>query len=108
LQQEKPNDYVIGTGETHSVREFVEEAFKCININIQWRGKDVNEEGFDAITGRVWVKVDERFFRPTEVEVLCANPEKAYKILGWKPKTTFHELVSTMMKHDLKEAGISL
>ena len=108
LQHPTPDDYVIGTGETHTVREFVEEAFRNINVNIEWRGTGIDEEGFDSETGDVWVKIDPKYFRPSEVEVLCADASKARNILGWQPKTTFKELVKIMMDHDLKEAEIIL
>lgn len=102
LQQDKPQDYVIATGETHSVREFVELSFKEINIDIEWQGAGVEEKGIDSNTGKVLVEVDERFFRPAEVEVLLGNPSKAEKELGWKRQVSFKELVSGMVKYDLE------
>jgi GDPmannose 4,6-dehydratase len=101
LQQNKPEDYVIATGETHTVREFVEKAFKEVNISIEWRGQGVNEVAIDKKTQKVVVKIDPRYFRPTEVDILIGNPAKAHKQLGWKPKTTFSQLVSLMMAHDV-------
>ncbi|HMM15428.1 MAG TPA: GDP-mannose 4,6-dehydratase [Parvibaculum sp.] len=102
LQQEKPDDYVLATGETHSVREFVELAFAEVGRTIRWQGKDENEIGLDAKTGKVLVKVDPRYFRPTEVDLLLGDPRKAHQVLGWRHKTTFPELVSEMVASDLK------
>jgi GDPmannose 4,6-dehydratase len=102
LQQDEPQDYVIATGETHSVREFVELSFKEVDIDIEWQGAGVEEKGIDSDTGKVLVEVDERYFRPTEVEVLLGNPSKAEKELGWKRQISFKELVSGMVKYDLE------
>lgn len=102
LQQDKPDDYVLATGETHSVREFVELAFAEVGRTIRWQGKDENEIGLDAKTGKVLVKVDPRYFRPTEVDLLLGDPRKAHQVLGWRHKTTFPELVSEMVASDLK------
>jgi len=102
LQQEKPDDYVIATGETHSVREFVELAFKEIGMNIEWSGKDLSETGKDKTSGRILVKIDARYFRPTEVELLLGDPSKAQNILGWRTQTTFEGLVKKMLKADLE------
>ncbi|WP_425058551.1 GDP-mannose 4,6-dehydratase [Sporomusa carbonis] len=104
LQQNEPDDYVIGTGETHSVRSFVELAFKEVGINIEWQGSGVNEKGIDSTTGKVLVEVDSRYFRPTEVDLLWSDPTKAMTKLGWKPKTTLKDLCSMMVKDDLKIA----
>jgi GDPmannose 4,6-dehydratase len=104
LQQDKPDDYVIATGQHHAVREFVVSAFHEAGISIQWKGKGANEKGYDADTGRVLVEIDSRYFRPTEVDTLLGDPTKARKKLGWNPKTTFQELVSEMVAEDLKEA----
>jgi GDPmannose 4,6-dehydratase len=101
LQQDNPGDYVLGTGEMHSVREFAELAFSEIGVEIEWRGKGVDEKGFDAKTGRQLVQVDPRYFRPTEVEQLLADPAKAKKELGWSHKTSFRELVKEMVREDL-------
>jgi GDPmannose 4,6-dehydratase len=101
LQQDKPQDYVIATGETHTVREFVEVAFKEIGINIQWQGKGVNEKGVNSKTREVLVEVDEKYFRPAEVELLLGDPTKAEKELGWKREVSFQKLVSDMVKYDL-------
>lgn len=104
LNHDVPDDYVIATGETHSVREFVEKAFKLIDIDIEWVGQGVNEKGIDAKTGRVLVEVDPRYFRPTEVDILVGDATKARQVLGWQPTVTFDELVKIMIESDLKEA----
>jgi len=103
LQQRHPDDFVIATGEQHSVRDFVEEAARHIGIAIKWRGRGANEKGLDA-NGRCVVAVDARYFRPTEVESLLGDATKARKKLGWKPKIRFAELVAEMMREDLKAA----
>jgi len=111
LQQDTPDDYVLATGETHTVREFVELAFAEVGVEIEWRGKDVEEKGFDAKTGKVLVEVDPRYFRPTEVELLLGDPTKARTVLGWQHKVGLKELVQEMVQSDLKvvlkEAGRS-
>jgi len=104
LQHGKPDDFVIATGENHSVREFVECAFKEVGITIEWRGQGVNEKGIDAETGQRLVAVDPRYFRPTEVEALVGDATKAREVLGWRPRVTFKELVKRMVISDLKEA----
>ena len=104
LQQDHPDDFVIATGETHAVREFVELAFAEVGITITWQGHGVNEKGINKDTGDVLVEVDPRYFRPTEVELLLGDPEKARLNLGWKPHTTLAELCSMMVKADLEEA----
>ena len=101
LQQSNPSDYVISTGKSYTVRDFVERAFKCIDINIEWVGKGLKEKGIDKKTGKVIVKVDKKYFRPLEVMHLKGNPKKANKILKWKPKISFNELVSSMVDYDL-------
>lgn len=102
LQQEEPDDYVVATGETHTVREFVELAFKEVGIEIVWKGKGLNEQGIDARTGKVLVKVNPKFFRPAEVDLLVGDSTKARKKLGWKPKIKFNELVKIMIQEDLR------
>jgi GDPmannose 4,6-dehydratase len=102
LQQPKPDDYVLATGEMHSVREFIELAFAEVGRKITWRGKGVDEEGVDDKTGAVLVKIDPRYFRPTEVDLLLGDPSKARKVLGWKHEITFPQLVKEMMAADLK------
>lgn len=104
LQQETPEDFVIATGEQHSVREFVELAAKEIDIQIRWEGKDQEEKGYDMETGKCIVAVDPRYYRPSEVETLLGDPSKAKEKLGWVPTTTFAELVTEMMCEDMKEA----
>ncbi|KGN98603.1 GDP-D-mannose dehydratase [Porphyromonas macacae] len=102
LQQEKPEDFVIATGEMHTVREFATLAFKYAGIELHWQGEGVNEQGVDEATGRVLVEVDPKYFRPSEVEQLLGNPAKARKLLGWNPsQTSFDELVRLMMEHDM-------
>lgn len=107
LQQPEPDDYVIATGEYHSVREFTTLAFQCAGINLRWEGEGINEKGIDTATGKTLVEVDPRFFRPADVEQLLGDPTKAKEKLGWNPtKTPFHQLVSIMVEHDLKQAGL--
>lgn len=101
-QQDTPDDYVLATGETHSVREFINLAFAHIDRTIEWQGKGVDEKGLDAKTGKVLVEVDPRYFRPTEVEILQGDPTKAKAKLGWKHKFTFTDLVNDMMTSDLE------
>jgi GDPmannose 4,6-dehydratase len=103
LQQPAPDDYVLATGEAHSVRAFVERAFACVDRKIEWRGKGKNETGVDVRTGRVLVNIDPRYFRPTEVDALQGDPSKARVKLGWNHKTTFADLVAEMVATDLKE-----
>jgi len=105
LQQDKPQDYVIATGETHTVREFVEVAFKEIDIDIKWQGKGINEKGINSKTSKVLVEVDEKYFRPAEVELLLGDPSKAEKELGWERKVSFQDLVSGMVQYDLENDG---
>jgi GDPmannose 4,6-dehydratase len=101
LQHDHPDDYVIATGENHSVREFVEEAFEAVGISMDWVGTGMEERGIDAKTGNTLVTVDPRYFRPAEVESLRGDYSKAKQVLGWSPKTTFRQLVKIMMEHDL-------
>lgn len=105
LRHSKPDDFVVATGETHSVREFVEKAFARGGIEIEWRGEGEDEKGVDKKTGRVLVEVDPRYFRPTEVDLLLGDPSKAERELGWKRRVTFDELVNRMVDHDIKTAG---
>ncbi|WP_018248114.1 GDP-mannose 4,6-dehydratase [Orenia marismortui] len=102
LQQDEADDYVVATGETHKVREFVELAFKHVGIDIEWRGEGVEEEGIDKATGKVVVAVNPKFFRPAEVDVLLGSPKKAEKKLNWEREISFEELVKRMVKADLK------
>lgn len=108
LQQDEPDDFVIGTGETHSVREFTELAFKEAGIDIIWEGEGVNEVGKDASTGRILVQVDPKYYRPAEVDLLISDPSKAESKLGWKTKVGFEELVKMMIESDLKYDGRTL
>lgn len=102
LQQDEPDDYVIATGETHTVREFVELAFEQVDIKIEWHGKGVDEQGMDAKTGRTLVKVDPHYFRPAEVALLKGDASKAHRNLGWKPKVKLPDLVRMMVTYDLE------
>jgi GDPmannose 4,6-dehydratase len=101
LQQDVPDDYVIASGHTHTVREFVQSAFSCIDIPIEWTGAGVEEVGRNAKNGKVVVEVDPQFFRPAEVDLLIGDATKAKKKLGWEPKTTFNQLVKLMVDYDL-------
>jgi GDPmannose 4,6-dehydratase len=103
LQQEKPDDYVIATGKTTTVREFVELAFKVVNIDIEWKGKGSEEKGFDSVTGELCVDINPRYFRPTEVDLLLGDPSKAERQLGWKRTVDLKELVKMMVDGDRKE-----
>lgn len=102
LQQDKPDDYVIATGETHTVREFIEKSFGHLGISIKWRGKGIEEKGIDKENGKVIVQVDPKYFRPTEVEHLIGDPSKACKELGWEPEVKFEQLVEIMTDADLE------
>jgi GDPmannose 4,6-dehydratase len=102
LQQKKPNDYVIATGRQHSVRDFINEACKVLKININWKNKGINEKGYDD-NGKCIIKVSKKYFRPTEVDSLLGDFNKAKKILKWKPKTNFKQLVKEMVESDLKK-----
>jgi GDPmannose 4,6-dehydratase len=104
LQQDKPDDFVIATGEQHSVRDFVAAAGAQLDMRIEWQGKGVEEAGIDAKTGRTVIKVDPRYFRPTEVETLLGDPTKARTVLGWTPELTFQDLVESMVASDLEIA----
>ena len=101
LQQKKPDDYVIATGKSYSVREFVVEAFKNININIKWKGHGLNEYGYDAISKKIYIKINKIYFRPTEVFELKGDASRAKKILKWKPKISFKNMVKKMVKFDI-------
>ena len=105
LQQPTPDDFVIASGESHSVREFVELAFRLVGKEIEWSGKGVEELGIDSVTGQVLVEIDPYYFRPTEVEFLQGDASKARRILGWTPKTTFSELVEDMIHSDQEAAS---
>ena len=103
MQQPEPDDFVIATGEYHTVREFATLAFQEVGINLEWKGEGVEEKGYDKATGKILVEVDPKYFRPAEVEQLLGNPAKAKKMLGWNPtKTSFKELVHIMVEHDMR------
>lgn len=101
LQQDKPDDYVVATGEMHTVREFIEKSFECVGRKIEWQGKGVDEVGIDSTTGKAVMRIDKRYFRPTEVEQLLGDPSKAKRQLGWEPQVKFEELVKIMTEADL-------
>jgi GDPmannose 4,6-dehydratase len=101
LQQDEPDDYILATGEKHSVREFVKKAFGIVGKEIAWQGSGVDEKGLDVRSGRVLVEVDPRYFRPTEVDLLLGDPSKARQKLGWKHRTSFEDLVREMVEADL-------
>jgi len=103
VQQPEPDDYVLATGEEHSVREFAEKAFACVGRTIEWRGSGISEKGVDKRDGRVLIEVDPRYFRPTETDALLGDPSKARQRLGWRHKVTFDELVREMVESDLTE-----
>ena len=103
LQQEEADDYVLATGEAHTVREFTEAAFAHVGVTLDWKGKGRDEQGLDATTGRVLVEIDPRYYRPTEVDSLLGDATKARTVLGWQPETSFAELVREMMTSDLAE-----
>lgn len=105
LQQDAPDDYVLATGENHSVREFVELAFARIERRIEWRGEALDEQGLDAASGEVLVRIDPRYFRPTEVDSLLGDPSKAHNVLGWRHQTSFAELVAEMLDADIKKVA---
>jgi GDPmannose 4,6-dehydratase len=104
LQQDEADDYVLSTGETHSIREFVVEAFRHIDVDIKWQGQGSAEKGIDGKTGRVMVEVSPEFYRPAEVDLLIGDSSKAKKQLGWEPKVRFNELVQMMVEWDIKHA----
>ena len=102
LQHDTPDDFVLATGEMHSIKEFIELAFSLVGFNIKWRGVGVDEVGYDTNTGKELIFIDEKYFRPAEVEQLLGDPTKANTVLGWKAKTTFNELVKLMVDNDCK------
>ena len=107
LQKPQPDDYVLATGEGHSVREFIERAFALVGRTIRWRGEGVDEVGFDEKNGKELVSVDPRYFRPTEVENLLGDCSKAHEKLGWKHRISFEQLVKEMVTEDLAAARAS-
>jgi GDPmannose 4,6-dehydratase len=104
LQQDKPDDFVMATGVTTTVRDFITMAFKEAGMNLKWEGVGVNEKGIDTATGKVVVEIDPRYFRPAEVELLIGDPSKAFAKIGWKPRVQLPELVKMMVTNDIKLA----
>ena len=102
LQQPKPDDYVLATGETRSVREFIEHAFSALEMSIAWRGTGLEEQGYDIKSGKLLVDIDPQFRRPSEVHILLGDSSKARQKLGWTPKHSFADLVRDMIEHDLE------
>ena len=102
LQQDQPDDYVIATGEAHSVREFVERSAAVAGLEIEWAGEGVDEKGRDRKTGEIIVEIDPKFYRPSEVDLLLGKPDKARRVLGWAPKVSFEQLVEMMTESDIK------
>jgi GDPmannose 4,6-dehydratase len=105
MQHETPDDYVLATGETHSVREFVEETARNFGYTIEWKGSGLQEQGINTSTGEVVVEIDEKYFRPAEVDILLGDASKAKSVLGWEPKVTFTELVKIMCEDDGTESS---
>ena len=103
LKQKKPDDYVIATGKSRSVKEFVNEAFKCINFNIKWKGKGVNEFGYNSANNKILVKIDPGYFRPTDIKELRGDFKKAKRELGWRPTLKFKDLVKKMVQSDISK-----
>jgi len=101
LQQPTPDDYVLATGEDYSVRDFVERAFACVGRKVVWEGEGQAERGLEAGTGRVLVEIDPRYYRPTDVEFLLGDPSKARRVLGWKHRVSFDDLVKEMVAQDI-------
>ncbi len=108
LQQDIPDDYVLATGQTFSVREFVEIAFKKINVDLKWEGEGLHEIGVDKNTGKTYVEISEKFYRPAEVDLLLGDPSKAKEKLGWVAETKFEDLIDIMMDYDFKDVENSL
>ena len=106
LQHHQPDDYVLATGQSHSVRDFVEEVASCLDFDLVWHGEGLDETGVDRNTNKTIVKIDPYFFRPTEVEYLLGDPTKAKKELGWIPKVTFKDLVSIMVNADYQKQKV--
>jgi GDPmannose 4,6-dehydratase len=104
LQADAPDDFVLATNETHTIKEFVEETFRVLGDEIIWKGKGLTESGVLKSTGKVVVRIDPKYFRPTEVDLLIGNPAKAKKVLGWKPSITFKKLVKVMAEADFEKA----
>lgn len=105
INHDQPDDFVLATGETRTVREFVEHAFACVDIDLEWQGEGIDEKGIDKKDGRVIVEIDAHYFRPTEVDLLIGDPTKAKNLLGWQPKISFDQMVEEMIKSDLAHLG---
>ena len=108
MQQDKPDDYVLATGETRTVREFVDLAFAEVGVKLRWEGHGVDEKGIDIATGKTRVAIDPRYFRPTEVDLLIGDPSKAKRVLGWSATTSFDKLVREMVDADLQAAKLDM
>lgn len=108
LQQPEPDDYVLATGETHSVREFVEETARNLGINLAWQGKGIDEKGIDTETGKIIIEIDPKYFRPAEVDFLVGDYSKAKEKLGWEPKIKFKQLVELMVEEELRSSGYKI
>ena len=108
LQQKSPEEFVLATGETHSVREFIEECMKLLKIDFAWQGKGIKEVGIDRKTKKILIRIDPKYYRPAEVDLLLGDPSKAEKKLGLKPRTTFKKLVKIMLEADLKKEGVKI
>jgi len=108
LQADKPDDYILATGETHSVREFVEETARYLDFDLVWKGKGINEKGIDKKSGKTIIEIDPKYFRPAEVDMLIGDPSKAKKKLDWKPTTKFKDLVKLMAEVDYEEEATKL
>jgi len=106
LQHPQPDDFVLATGETHTVREFVEKAFALVDMPIQWQGSGDQEKGINAHTGELLIEIDPRYYRPTEVDLLLGDPTKVKQVLGWQPKVSFEQLVELMVAADLQAIGL--
>src|SRR5690606_19275145 len=104
LQQPEPDDFVIATGEQRSVRELVTLAARLLDFELEWRGKGLDEQGIDAASGKTIVRIDSRYFRPTEVDSLLGDASKARQKLGWRPETSFESMIQEMIEHDLELA----
>ena len=103
LQQEQPDDYILSTNETHTVREFIEEACRLLDIDLEWEGNGVGEKGVDKKNGEIIIEIDPKYFRPAEVDLLIGDFSKAKKDLSWEPKTKFKELVKIMIEADMED-----
>ena len=108
LQLKKPDDFVIATGKQYTVRDFVNISAKYLGISIKWTGKGINEKGIDKKTGKILIRVGKRYFRPTEVDSLLGNAKKAKKILKWKPKISFNQMVKEMVIKDFENAKLEV